>query len=106
MSNGFNKKLSELIGRMDDKVLQAKINAAVDMLKNGDTDELVKKLNKVDKNEFLSKLNELDDTKINEMNLNKNELKEKMSSIDLNAVQKLLGDKGPEIINKIKDIIK
>lgn len=105
MANSLNKKLAELIGKMDDKVLQAKINAAVDMLKNSDTAELTKKLNKVDKNELLSKLNEIDDNKLKEMNLNKTELKQKMSSIDLESVKKLLGDKGPEIIDKIKDII-
>jgi len=32
-------------------------------------------------------------------------LKEKMNSIDLEAVKRILGDKGPEIVNKIKDII-
>lgn len=105
MANGFNKKLTDLLGKMDDKVLQAKINTAIDMLKNGDTEDLAKKLNKIDKNEFISKLNELDDNRLKELNLNKAELKQKMSSVDMDAVKKMLGDKGPEIINKIKDII-
>ncbi len=104
MSNGF-KKIAEMLGRMDDKVLQAKINAAVDMLKNSDKEELAKKLGKVDKSELLSKLNELDDEKLKELNLNKSDLKQKMDSVDMEAVQKMLGDKGPEILNKIKDII-
>ena len=43
MSNGFNKKMAELLGKMDDKVLQAKINAAMDMLKEGNTEEIKKK---------------------------------------------------------------
>ncbi len=105
MSNNF-KKIAEMLGKMDDKVLQAKINAAVDMLKNSDTDELAKKLGKVDKNELLSKLNEIDDEKLKALNLNKTDLKQKMNSVDMNEVQKLLGEKGPEIMNKIKDIIK
>jgi hypothetical protein len=104
MSNGF-KKIAEMLGKMDDKVLQAKINAAVDMLKNSDKEELAKKLGKVDKNELMSKLNELDDEKLKELNLNKADLKQKMNSVDMEAVQKMLGDKGPEILNKIKDII-
>ncbi len=106
MANGFNKKMTELLGKMDDKVLTAKINAAIEMLKNGDHDELAKKLNKVDKNEILEKLNEIDDEKIKELKLNKAELQQKMSNIDLNAVQKLLGENGSEIMGKIKDIIK
>lgn len=105
MANGINKKISELLGKMDDKVLQAKINAAVDMLKNGDTEELAKKLNKIDKDEILAKLNEIDQNKLKDLNLNKSELRQKMNSVDMDAVKKLLGDKGPEIIDKIKDII-
>ncbi|NLK86226.1 MAG: membrane trafficking protein [Clostridiaceae bacterium] len=106
MANSFNKKLSELLGKMDDKVLTAKINAAIEMLKNGDHDELAKKLSKVDKNEMLEKLSEIDDEKIKELKLNKSELQQKMNSVDLDAVQKLLGENGPEIMSKIKDIIK
>lgn len=105
-NNVFNKKLSELLGKMDDKVLQTKINAAVDMLKENNSEELSKKLSKVDKNEVLSKLNEIDESKLKELNLNKAELQEKLKSVDFSAVQKMLGDQGPEIINKIKDIIK
>jgi exonuclease I len=106
MSNGFNKKLADLLGKMDDKVLQAKINAAMDILKEGNNEELSKKLGKIDKNELLSKLNELDDSKLKDLNLNKAEMKQKLESVDLKEVQKMLGEQGPEIINKIKDIIK
>ena len=106
MTNGLNKKLADLLGKMDEKVLQAKINAAIEMLKDGNNEELAKKLGKVDKNELLSKLNELDDSKLKDMNLNKTEMQQKLNSIDMDAVQKMLGAQGPEIISKIKDIIK
>ncbi|HEY8350710.1 MAG TPA: membrane trafficking protein [Clostridia bacterium] len=106
MANGFSKKMAELLEKMDDKVLAAKINAAIDMLKNEDYDELAKKLRKVDKNEIMEKLDEIDDKKLKELKLDKSELRQKMNSIDLDAVQKLLGENGPEIISKIKDIIK
>lgn len=106
MANSLNKKLSELLGKMDDKVLQAKLNQAIDMLKEGNNDELAKKMGKVDKNELLSKINELDENKLKEMNLNKADIKQKLSNVDLDAFQKILGEQGPEIISKLKDIIK
>lgn len=106
MSNGLNKKLAELLGKMDDKVLQAKINAAMDMLKEGNNEEIAKKLGKIDKNELLAKLNELDDSKLRELKMDKAEMRHKLESVDLNAIQKMLGEQGPEIISKIKDIIK
>ncbi|HOA55805.1 MAG: hypothetical protein WAP56_10055 [Acetivibrionales bacterium] len=106
MANNFGKKMAELLEKMDDKVLAAKINAAFDMLKNDNYDELAKKLRKVDKNEIMTKLNEIDDEKLKELKLNKSELRQKMNNIDLDTVQKMLGENGPEIISKIKDIIK
>lgn len=105
MSNGINKKLSELLGKVDDKVLQAKINTAIEMLRNNNKDELMKKLRKLDKDEILAKLNEIDENKLKDLNLNKNELRQKLNDIDLDAVQKMLGEKGPEIVSKIRDII-
>lgn len=106
MTNAFNKKLSELLGKMDDKVLQAKLNSALDMLKEGNSEEIAKKIGKMDKSELLSKLNELDESKLKEMNLNKADIRQKLNSVDLEAFQKMLGEQGPDIINKIKDIIK
>ena len=106
MSNAFNKKLADIIGKMDEKVLQAKINAALDMLKNGNNEELARKIGKMDKNELLTKMNELDDEKLKEMNINKNDIKQKVSDTDLNNLKKLIGEHGDEIISKLKDIIK
>lgn len=106
MANMLNKKLAELLGKMDEKVLQAKLNAAYDMLKNGNSEELAKKLNKIDKEELLGKLNELDESKLKELNMNKADMKQKLNDIDLSAFQKMLGEHGDEIIEKIKDIIK
>lgn len=106
MTNGLNKKMMDILGKMDEKVLQAKINAALDLLKSGNNEEIAKKISKIDKNELLSKINELDDTKLKEMNINKNDFKQKVNDADLNNLQKVLGEHGEEIINKIKDIIK
>ena len=105
MVNGFNKKIAELLGKMDEKVLQAKINAALDMLKNGNSEELAKKIGKMDKSELLSKLNELDDSKLKEMNIDKNEIQQKVNDADLENLQKLLGDQGGEIMEKLKSLL-
>jgi hypothetical protein len=105
MANGFNKKLAELLGKMDEKVLQAKINAALDMLKNGNTEDLAKKIGKIDKNELMSKLNEMDDNKLKEMNIDKNEIKQKVNDADLQNLQKLLGEQGKEIMEKLKTLL-
>lgn len=106
MNSPFNKKLAEMLGKMDEKVLETKLNKALEMLKNGNPDDLAKKLNKIDKNELMSKINEFDDSRLKALNLDKDEIKQKVSDADLSKLSQLIGDQGDEIIKKIKDIIK
>jgi len=106
MQNPFNKKIADLMGKMDQKVLEAKLNKALEMLKNEPPEELAKKIAKVDKDEILSKMNEFDDNKLKEMNIDKDELKKKISDADLQKLSQLMGNQGDEIMRKVKDIIK
>lgn len=106
MNEGLSKKLAEMLGKMDEKVLQTKLNAALDMLKNGNTEELAKKINKMDKNELLSKINEFDENKLKDLKINKDEIKQNVNNADFDKLSRLLGENGDEIIKKIKDIIK
>ena len=105
MNNPFNKKLSELFEKMDEKVLQARLNAAMEMLQKGNADELAKKLNKVDKEELLGKLNEIDDSKLKSLNINKDSLSKRINEEDLSKLSTLIGDRGDEIISKIKELL-
>ncbi len=106
MNNNLNKMFSEMLGKMDDKVIQAKLNAALDMLKNGNTEELAKKLNKMDKNELMNKINEFDETKLKELNINKEEIKQKISNADLEKLSSLIDENGDELVRKFKDFLK
>lgn len=105
MNNSFNKKLSELLGKMDDKMLQAKINAGLEMLKKGDMDEIAKKLNKVNKEDLLNKLNDIDQAKIKELNINVDDIKRNVNDKDLQKISQLMGEHGDEIIKKIKTLL-
>ncbi|MDP4183008.1 MAG: membrane trafficking protein [Bacillota bacterium] len=105
MNNPLNKKLSEIFGKMDEKVLQARLNAALEMLQNGNTEELAKKINKADKDDLISKINNFDDSKLKELNINKEDLKQKLQEEDLSKLSALIGDRGDEIINRIKSLI-
>lgn len=106
MQNPFNKKIADMLGKMDQKVLEAKLNKALEMLKNEPPEELAKKIAKVDKNELLSKIDELDEGKMKEMNIDTNELKQKISDQDLKKLSDLIGDNGDEVVKKLKDLMK
>jgi tRNA splicing endonuclease len=101
----FSKKISELFGKMDEKMLQKKINTAIDMLQNGDIDDLARKLNKIDKDELMQKINEFDESKLEKLSLNKNEIRQKINENDLKNLAQLLGDQGDEIVGKLKSYL-
>lgn len=101
----FSKKISELFGKMDEKMLQKKINTAIDMLQNGDIDDLAKKLNKIDKDELMQKINEFDESKLEKLNIDKDEIREKIKDTDLKNLSQLLGDQGDEIVCKLKSFL-
>lgn len=104
MSNQGNKNLVDLL---NDKMLQMKLNNAIDMLKKGNTEELAKKLNKMDKGELIDKINEIDEEKLKELNLkiDKDEMKKIISGVDMNSLSQLLGDRGDEIMDKLKKMM-
>lgn len=60
----------------------------------------------MDKQELISKINEFDESKLQEMNINKDEIKSKVSDADLQNLSRLIGDHGDEIVQKIKEIIR
>lgn len=105
MNSSFNKKFAEMFGKIDEKVLEAKLNKAFEMLKSSDPEELAKSINKVDKNELLSKINEFDESKLQGMNIDKEEIRKKVNDADLKKLSNLIGDQGDEIIKKLKDIL-
>lgn len=101
----FNEKISKLWGKMDSKILSSKINKSIELLQNPDTKELEKKLSKIDTKELLQKIDEFDKSKFEELNINKQELKEKIANIDLKKVSSLLGENGDEIISKLQKFL-
>jgi exonuclease I len=101
----LSKKISELFGKMDEKMLQKKINTAIDMLQNGDIEDLAKKLNKIDKDELLEKINEFDESKLEKLNIDKSEIRQKINEADLNNLAQLLGEQGDEIVKRLKNFL-
>lgn len=105
MSDLFGKKVAEILGRIDEKVLKAKLNNALEMLRSGDTEELAKQLGKIDKNELLSKIDQFDEARLKELNISKEELQEKIKDNDLDKLSQLIGEHGDVIVRRIKEII-
>ena len=103
MGDSLSKKLQEL---MSDKMLQSKVNKAIEMLKKEDVEELQKKIENIDKEELMKKINEIDSDKIKDIKLNKDEIKSKISKRELHKLENMLGKDSDAIMKKVNDFLK
>ncbi|TYQ15285.1 UNVERIFIED_CONTAM: hypothetical protein Cloal_1719 [Acetivibrio alkalicellulosi] len=105
MSDSFNKRISELFGKMDERIVQAKIASALDMLNSGNIEELARRINKMDKDDLIEKINNFDESKLKELNVDKNEIKKRINNADLDRLAALLGERGNELTEKFKALL-
>jgi len=103
MGDSLSKKLQEMFA---DKMIQSKLNQALEMLKKDDSSELAKKIAKVDKKDLINKLNDIDDEKIKNLKINKDELKKKITQNDLDKLGKMFGKDSDVIMKKVNDFLK
>lgn len=101
MKENFKKKLSELFEKIDSKVLESKLNQAVEMIKNGKHEEIIEKLNKMDKKEILTKLEELENLPPETFNEIKDKIDLKTYEKDISNIGKKLNPEGKKIIEKM-----
>ena len=100
------RKINEVLAKADKKMLEAKISAALEMLKKGETDKLAQEISKIDKEKLMEKINEFDPSSLSQLNINKDEIKANITDTDLTALSKLLGDNGDKVVEKIKLFLK
>lgn len=101
-----NKWLSDMLKNFDERILKAKLNKAMDIVKNGTDDELKNAFNKIDTDEVIEKIDSLDKKDLKNSNINIDELKKSVTEEDLNKVSKVIGKDGDKIIAKLKDLLK
>lgn len=102
MGDSLSKKLQEM---MADKMIQSKVNKAIDMLKKDNTSDLEKKLAQIDKDELMNKVNEFDEEKLKNLKINKEEIKKKITKKDLEKLEKILGKDSDAIMKKVNDFL-
>ena len=105
MSNNLSKQLSDMLNRIDEKVMKKKITEAMNMLQNGKQEELARMLDKTDKKELIEKLKDVDANTIKKMNINIEEIKKNISQEDINKFKNATDAEGKQIADKIKKLL-
>lgn len=98
--------MANFFDRIDGKIIEAKIDQGIDMLKNKSPDEISKKIAKMDKEELMQKLDELDEKRIKELNIDLEKIKKKITPEDIEKAKKIAGKDGEVIINRLLEILK
>lgn len=105
MDGNMKQKLNQILGKMDQKVLNTKLNKIIDMLKHDKSDELAKKINKLDKDELSKKMNEFESMDLNDLKIDKNDIQKLLSNQNLEQLSNKLDTNGKEIVEKIKTLL-
>lgn len=90
---------------IEGKVTKAKLDQAINMLKNKSPEELSKKFNEKNRKEILSKLDEIDGKKLAEMNIDPQAVMSRLTPADLEKVRKIAGKDADVLMKKVKEIL-
>lgn len=101
MKQDFKKTISDFLGKVDNKVLEAKMQQALEMIKKGDHDEIIKKINTMDKEELSEKLNEFSNMKPEELEAFREKLGIQVKKEDITPISDKLGADGKKFLEKI-----
>lgn len=104
-NNDLNKNIADILNNMDKKALKENLSKALDVLKNGNTEELAKQITSVAQNQQNSTPNSADKATLDKMNIDADIMKN-LNSNDLEKLLKYIGSHGNEIKDKLKDIVK
>lgn len=101
MKHDLKKMLGDMLSKIDSKVLETKLSQAVEMIKKGDHDELIKKFNNVDKEELMAKLQDLEKLSPQELDSLRAKMGNEIKKDDLDSISQKLGSDGKRMLEKI-----
>lgn len=104
-NNDLNKNIANILNNMDKKALQENLSKAIDVLKNGNTEELAKQITSVAQSQQYTNPNSTDKASLDKMNIDADIMKS-LSPNDLEKMLKYIGSHGNEIKDKLKDMVK
>ena len=90
---------------MESKITKAKLEQAIQMLKNKSPEELSKKFSDKNKQEILSKLDSIDRDKLASMNIDPQAIMAKLTPADLEKVRKIAGKDADVLMKKVKELL-
>ncbi len=95
-----------MFDKIGGNIQKKKLEKALEMLRNENPQELRKKLGQMDTREILEKINEFDPKKLNQMGINIDEIKGRVTEKDFEKLIQVLGPDGAIIAQRLKALLK
>lgn len=99
-------RLQSVLGNMDKKELEKKLELALNMLKNEKPEELAKKMASIDKNALLNKLENTHHTQNSSSDINVEQIKQKLNEADMGKMSEYLSKNSDALMEAIKKNLK
>lgn len=106
MDKDLLDKLQSVLGNMDKKELEKKLDMAMSFLKNEKPEDLAKKIASIDKNTLLNKLENANKVQNNGTAVNAEQIKQKLSETDMSKISEYLSQNSDALVEAFKKNIK
>lgn len=98
--------MSDFSNYLHGQITKRKIEKGIEMLRNESAPELRRKIQNVNVDEALRKLDEYDKGRLQELGINVNEFKNRITESDIQKIHHVLGRDGDKVIRKLRDILR
>lgn len=90
---------------IDKKIANAKVNQAMDMLKNKSPEEIKRKLGNVKREDLVKQLNQLDAKKVKSLNIDTDKIKRSLTPADIEKIKAVAGENSDIVMKKLNELL-
>ena len=97
--------MPNLFDQIDKKIMNVKVNQAMDMLKTKSPEEIKQKLGNTNREELMKQLNEIDVNKIKEMKIDTEKIKRNLTPADIEKIKAVAGKDSDIVMKKLNELL-
>ena len=90
---------------IDKKIANAKVNQAMDMIKNKSPEEIKRKLGNVKREDLIKQLNQIDAQTVKSLNIDTDKIKRSLTKADIEKIKAVAGKDSDVVMKKLNELL-
>lgn len=90
---------------IDKKIANAKVNQAMDMIKNKSPEEIKRKLGNVKREDLIKQLNQIDAQTVKSLNIDTEKIKRSLTKADMEKIKAVAGKDSDIVMKKLNELL-